>query len=164
MKHSEIKDFLDEKTHLYLRPNFISEDPISVPHQFNKKEDIEISAFLSATIAWGRRAMILKNAERMMEIMEYNPHDFVLHASDKEIDKSLNFCHRTFQGIDFQTFILGLRNIYKNHKGLEACFYTKNEDMSEGIANFKKVFFSIKHPIRSEKHISNPIKALQQKD
>ena len=71
MKHSEIKDFLDEKTHLYLRPNFISEDPISVPHQFNKKEDIEISAFLSATIAWGRRAMILKNAERMMKIMEY---------------------------------------------------------------------------------------------
>ena len=117
--YSQIKEFLDEKTELYLNPNFISEDPISIPHHFNKKEDIEIAAFLSSTIAWGRRSMILKNAERMMKIMEYSPHDFVLHASNNEIDKSLNFCHRTFQGIDFQTFILGLRNIYQNHNGLE---------------------------------------------
>ena len=155
--YSEIKEFLDEKTELYLRPNFISEDPISIPHHFNKKEDIEIAAFLAATIAWGRRSMILKNAQRMMEIMEHNPHDFILHASNNEIDKSLNFCHRTFQGIDFQTFILGLRNIYQNHNGLETCFHTKNDDMSEGIANFKKIFFSIKHPKRSEKHVSNPL-------
>ena len=125
--YSEIKEFLDEKTELYLRPNFISEDPISIPHKFNKKEDIEIAAFLSATIAWGRRSMILKNAEKMMEIMSHSPHHFVLHASKNEIDKCLNFCYRTFQGIDFLTFILGLRNIYKNHKGLEACFYTQNE-------------------------------------
>ena len=92
-----------------------------------------------------------------MEIMEHSPHDFVLHASNNEIDKCLNFCHRTFQGIDFKTFILGLRNIYKNHKGLEACFYTQNEDMSDGISNFKKIFFSIKHPKRSVKHISDPL-------
>jgi Protein of unknown function (DUF2400). len=101
----QIKEFLDEKTELYLRPNFIPEDPISIPHNYNKKEDIEISAFLSATIAWGRRSMILKNAKRMMEIMEHSPHDFVLHASNNEIDKSLNFCNGTFQGIDFHTFI-----------------------------------------------------------
>ena len=156
MTHSEIKEFLDKKTYYYLRPNFIAEDPISIPHKFNQKEDIEIAAFLSATIAWGRRSVILKNAEKMMDIMWHSPHDFILNASNKDIDKSLNFCHRTFQGIDFHTFILGLRNIYKNHNGLESCFQTQNEDMSEAISNFKKVFFNIKHPKRSEKHISNP--------
>ena len=158
MIHSELKEFLDEKVELYLRPNFVGDDPISIPHQFDRKEDIEISAFLSATIAWGRRTMIMKNARHMMQIMDNSPYDFIVNASEKEIQYSLNFCHRTFQGVDFRTFILALRNIYQNHHGLEACFYTSKEDMSEGISDFKKIFFSIKHPQRSEKHISDPLK------
>ena len=158
MTHSELKEFLDEKVALYLRPDFVGDDPISIPHQFEKKEDIEISAFLSATIAWGRRAMIMKNAEHMMQIMDNSPYNFIMSASDKEIKNSLNFCHRTFQGIDLKTFILALRNIYQNHNGLEACFYTSKEDMGEGISNFKKTFFSIEHPKRSEKHISDPLR------
>ena len=81
MKKYEIKEFLDEKTAFYLRPDFINNDPISIPHQFNKKEDIEISAFLSATIAWGRRSMIIKNANRMMEIMDNTPYEFIINAN-----------------------------------------------------------------------------------
>jgi uncharacterized protein (TIGR02757 family) len=158
MTQAELKEFLDEKVELYLKPNFIADDPISIPHQFEKKEDIEISAFLSATIAWGRRAMIMKNANHMMNIMDNSPYDFIMNANEKEIQNSLNFCHRTFQGIDFQTFILALRNIYQNHNGLEACLYTDKEDMREGISQFKKIFFSIEHPQRSEKHISDPMK------
>lgn len=158
MTHLDLKEFLDEKVALYLKPNFISEDPISIPHQFTKKEDIEIAAFLSATIAWGRRPMILKNAAKMMQIMDHSPHDFILNASNTEILKSLDFCHRTFQGIDFQTFIYALRNIYQNHKGLEGCFYTEKEDMSEGISNFKQIFFSIEHQQRTQKHVSDPLK------
>lgn len=158
MTHADLKEFLDEKVALYLKPNFISEDPISIPHQFTKKEDIEIAAFLSATIAWGRRPMILKNAAKMIQIMDHSPHDFILNASNTEILKSLDFCHRTFQGIDFQTFIYALRNIYQNHNGLEACFYTEKEDMSEGISNFKQTFFSIEHLQRTQKHVSDPLK------
>lgn len=158
MKKAELKQFMDDKVELYLQPNFIADDPISIPHQFEKKEDIEISAFLSATIAWGRRAMIMKNANHMMDIMDNSPYDFIMNATEKDIQNSLNFCHRTFQGIDFQTFILALRNIYQNHYGLEACFYTDKEDMREGISQFKKIFFSIEHPQRSEKHISDPMK------
>ena len=158
MTHADLKEFLDEKVALYLKPNFISEDPISIPHRFTKKEDIEIAAFLSATIAWGRRPMILKNAAKMMQIMDHSPHDFILNATNTEIQKSLDFCHRTFQGIDFQTFIYALRNIYQNHNGLEACFYTEKEDMSEGISNFKQTFFSIEHQQRTRKHISDPLK------
>jgi len=158
MTHADLKEFLDEKVVLYLKPNFISEDPISIPHRFTKKEDIEIAAFLSATIAWGRRPMILKNAAKMMQIMDHSPQDFILNATNTEIQKSLDFCHRTFQGIDFQTFIYALRNIYQNHNGLEACFYTEKEDMSEGISNFKQTFFSIEHQQRTRKHISDPLK------
>lgn len=158
MTNSELKEFLDDKVELYLRTDFIEDDPISIPHQFNRKEDIEISAFLTATIAWGRRAMIIKNARHMMQIMDNSPYDFIINASKNEIQNTLKFCHRTFQGIDFQTFILALRNVYHNHNGLESCFYTEKEDMSEGVSQFKKTFFSLEHPKRSEKHISDPMK------
>ena len=158
MTHKDLKDFLDDKVALYQKPNFIDDDPISIPHEFSLKEDIEISAFLSATIAWGRRAMIMKNARGMMNLLDNSPYDFILNASDKEINKSLNFCHRTFQGVDLQTFIYALRNIYQNHNGLEACFHTQKEDMSEGISNFKQTFFSIEHLQRTQKHISDPLK------
>ena len=158
MTNSELKEFLDEKVALYLHPKFLVEDPIQIPHGFSLKEDIEISAFLTANIAWGRRPMIMKNAREMMHIMDENPYDFVMNASDQELEACLNFCHRTFQGIDFQTFILCLRNIYQNHGGLEASFHTDKEDMCEGISQFKKTFFSIAHPQRSEKHISDPMK------
>jgi uncharacterized protein (TIGR02757 family) len=158
MTHKDLKDFLDDKVALYQKPNFINDDPISIPHEFSLKEDVEISAFLSATIAWGRRAMIMKNARGMMTILDNSPYDFILNASEKEINKSLNFCHRTFQGVDLQTFIYALRNIYQNHNGLEACFYTEKEDMSEGISNFKQTFFSIEHLQRTQKHISDPLK------
>ena len=119
MKQEELKEFLDEKVVLYLSPKFIEDDPISIPHSFKKKEDIEIAAFLSATIAWGRRAMIIKNAKQMMQIMDNSPHDFIMNATTNEIQKTLGFCHRTFQGEDFYTFIYALRNIYTNHEGLE---------------------------------------------
>ena len=158
MKQTELKEFLDEKVALYLKPNFVVEDPIAIPHQFSKKEDVEIAAFLTATIAWGRRPMILKNAQEMMRIMDHSPHEFILNANNKEIEQSLNFCHRTFQGVDLQTFIYALRNIYQNHNGLEACFYTEKEDMSASISSFKQTFFSINHLSRTQKHVSDPLK------
>ena len=157
MNKIELKEFLDEKVSLYNRPEFIHDDPISIPHKFNKKEDIEISAFFSATIAWGRRPMILKNAKRIMDILDNCPHDFILNASENEINKSSDFCHRTFNGLDLQTFIYCLRNIYQHHHGLEACFKTKEKDMCHSISNFKNIFFEIEHPRRTEKHVSDPM-------
>mgnify|MGYP001173001140 CR=1 FL=1 len=158
MNKIQIKEFLDEKVSLYNRPEFIVNDPISIPHKFSRKEDIEISAFLCATIAWGRREMIIKNATKIMDILDNSPYDFVLYASESEINKISDFCHRTFNRLDLQTFIYCLRNIYENHHGLEACFFTKENDMKKSISNFKKIFFSIDHPKRTEKHISDPMK------
>ena len=103
----EIKDFLDEKVAQYNNPNFIESDPISIPHRFTLKEDIEISAFLTATISWGKRNMIIKNANKLMEIMGESPYDFVMEHKDRDLDNLEGFVHRPFNAIDLTYFIKG---------------------------------------------------------
>ena len=160
MTQKELKQFLDEKVIQYNQPKFIESDPIQIPHQFSKKEDIEISGFLTATIAWGKRPMIIENANKMMEIMENSPHDFILNHQQKDLEQITHFVHRTFNIIDFTYFIKSLKNIYQNHKGLEAVFAKNitNNTMQNSIHQFKKVFFEIEHPQRTTKHVSDPIK------
>ncbi|MEQ6124169.1 TIGR02757 family protein [Pseudotenacibaculum sp. MALMAid0570] len=156
---SELKDFLDAKVEKYNTLSFIDSDPIQIPHLFSKKEDIEISGFLSATIAWGNRKMIIKNAKRLMEIMDYAPYDFVLNHSEKDLS-NCGFVHRTFNAIDLTCFIKSLQNIYKKHKGLEFLLLPEiqEENYQNSIANFKSIFFELPHQTRTEKHISNPLK------
>lgn len=160
MTQKELQEFLDEKVLKYNNPRFIESDPIQIPHQFYVKEDIEISAFLTATIAWGKRQMIIKSAKRMMELMENTPYDFVLNHSEKELKASASFVHRTFNGIDFSFFIKSLQNIYQNHNGLEGVFskFTNDKTHKQTIHNFKKVFFEIPHQERTQKHVSDPMK------
>src|SRR5690606_18022540 len=124
MKKSEIKSFLDYKVEQYNNPVFIETDPILIPHKFSKKEDIEISGFLTATIAWGNRKSILVNASRMMDLFDNAPFDFIMNHEDKDLAPLENFVHRTFNGIDLQFFISSLRNIYLNHGGMEEIFTT----------------------------------------
>ncbi|MFT7351253.1 MAG: hypothetical protein ACI9XR_000993 [Flavobacterium sp.] len=158
MKKSELKDFLDEKVIQYNTTNFIESDPVSIPHQFQLKEDIEISGFLAATIAWGNRKMIISNSQKLVNIMGNSPYDFVLSHSETDLDKLDNFVHRTFNSLDAKTFIISLKNIYQNHGGLETAF-TKNQEkgsMQKSISEFKKVFFEVPHSYRTEKHISDP--------
>jgi uncharacterized protein (TIGR02757 family) len=158
MTHSELKSFLDEKVLLYNHPNFIESDPIQIPHRFSEKEDIEIAAFLSATIAWGNRTMIIKNASKMMDLMGNSPFDFVMSHSTEQLDRFDNFVHRTFNADDFKTFVIGLRHIYTNHNGLEAMFiHSENNSLQKNISDFKNVFFEIEHEYRTQKHISNPL-------
>lgn len=159
MNQTELKDFLDEKVALYNSPDFISSDPIQIPHQYSVKEDIEISGFLAATIAWGNRKMIINNAKKLMEIMGNSPYDFVMSHSDNDLEKLNNFVHRTFNGIDAVTFIKSLQNIYKKHNGLENVFAknTENKSTQKSISEFKKIFFEIPHQQRTTKHVSDPL-------
>ncbi|MNX09803.1 hypothetical protein D3C86_395370 [compost metagenome] len=159
MNQSELKDFLDEKVELYNNPNFIESDPIQIPHLFSQKEDIEIAGFLSATIAWGNRKMIIKNAHRMMDLMGNAPYDFVMSHQENDLERLESFVHRTFNGQDFASFIKGLQHIYKNHNGLEAVFtkHEKNNSLQGSIHEFKKLFFEIEHQNRTQKHISDPL-------
>lgn len=156
----ELKEFLDEKVTQYNNSIFIESDPIQIPHQFTLKEDIEISAFLTATIAWGNRKMIIKNANKMMELLGSNPYDFIISHKEHHLDKLDNFVHRTFNSIDFKFFIKSLHNIYLNYNGLESVFSTNTEgdSLQYAIHYFKTIFFEIEHPIRTKKHISDPLK------
>ena len=161
LSRENLKSFLDEKAELYNRPKFIEEDPISIPHRFNDKKDIEISAFFAATIAWGQRKTIINNANKIMEIMDNAPHDFVINHTDTDLKRCKGFVHRTFNEIDLRYFLRGLKHIYQNHGGLESAFFiNENEkDTSFAIHRLKKVFFEIDHPERSRKHISDPLKS-----
>lgn len=160
MKQTELKEFLDVKVLEYNRPEFIESDPIQIPHLFNKKEDIEISGFLTATIAWGNRKSIINNAKRMMEYMDHSPFDFVKNHQEQDLQSLLPFVHRTFNGTDFITFVKGLQHIYNNHHGLEQVFSVANKQTSlqPSIHHFKKVFFEIEHLPRTQKHVSDPLK------
>ena len=102
---SEIKDFLNESYLKFNQKSFIENDPISIPHQFSKKEDIEISAFLTSTISWGNRKSIINNAGKLMLWMDQSPHNFILNHSKKELNTFSNFIHRTFNGYDCVFFI-----------------------------------------------------------
>ncbi len=157
---NDLASFLEEKYDKYNRPDFIESDPISIPHQFSKKEDIEIAGFLAATIAWGQRVTIINNANKMMKLMGNNPHDFIMSAKQKDFQIFDSFVHRTFNGVDAVFFMKALQNIYKKHGGLEKVFlpYSSNgETTLNAITNFRKIFFSIEHPYRTGKHVSNPI-------
>ncbi len=160
MNKKDLKEFLDTKVEQYNNPKFIESDPIQIPHQFSKKEDIEIAAFLTSTIAWGKRQMIIKNANRMMEIMDNSPFDYVMNHSKIDLKKTNSFVHRTLNGIDFSFFIKSLQNIYQNHEGLEGIFslFLSDKNNKQTIHNFKNIFFEIPHQRRTTKHVSNPIK------
>lgn len=160
MKKSELKEFLDEKVELYNRPAFIESDPISIPHHFTHRHDIEIAGFLAATIAWGNRKMILRNANRMMELLDDSPYEYILNAGDKEFDWVESFVHRTFNSTDMVYFLKALRNIYRNRGGLEAIFsrYMTKDSMQPAIHEFHKIFFELPHEKRTERHVSDPFK------
>lgn len=160
LKRSELKTFLDEKVALYNNPKFIESDPIQIPHLFKTKEDVEISGFLTATIAWGNRKSIINNSKRMMELLDHSPFEFVMSHNNKELESLKSFVHRTFNGDDFVQFIKSLKYIYTNYDGLESVFstYAKTCSLQQSIHKLKQHFFEIPHLERTKKHVSDPLK------
>ena len=161
LSQKELKAFLDEKATLYETPDFLDTDPIHIPAQFLLKQDIEIAGFLTATIAWGNRKSIIKNARRLMDIMGNTPYDFVLNF-DEEIHAELfeGFVHRTFNSIDAVFFMKGLQNLYRKYNSMEDYYvqYKSYPRINDAIHHFKNEFFSIPHPERTKKHIGDPLK------
>ncbi len=144
----------------YNTPDFIAPDPISIPHQYSKKEDIEISGLLTATIAWGRRDLVLRSANRLLTLMDHTPHEFVLHASERDMNRLDDFVHRTFNATDARYFIQVLGHIFREHGGLEAVFSAglrdESSDLYHALAHFREVFLSLPDaPKRTGKHVSD---------
>lgn len=160
LKRHQIKEFLDEKAEQYNRPSFIETDPVSIPHRYSLKEDIEIAGFLAATIAWGNRKMILRNSLRMMEILEDSPFNFIVNSHDCELDQALRFVHRTFNSSDLAYFLKALRHIYRDKGGLEKIFdtYKTSDSLQPAIHELHRIFFELPHEKRTERHVSDPLK------
>lgn len=155
----ELKDFLDEKVAQYNNPTFIELDPIQIPHSYTRKEDIEISGFLSATISWGNRTSIVKNAKRMLSYMGDSPYDFIINHNEQHLKKMDGFVHRTFNSVDLLTFIVGLKHLYNHKNGLEGIFvkYQTKDSLQPAIHELKKEFFNIPHLERTRKHLPDPM-------
>jgi len=155
-----LKSFLDQKVTLYNQSGFIDNDPIFVPHQFTKRQDIEISGFWTAILAWGQRPTIIKKGLELMELMDFSPHDFVLNHQETDLKKLLKFKHRTFNTTDTLYFIHFFKTYYQRYDSLEQCFLGLDGDfvdMETGISNFHDLFFDLDEaPQRTRKHIATP--------
>jgi len=155
----DLKSLLEEKYLRFNTTSFIESDPVAIPHLFTKKEDIEIAGFLTATISWGSRPVILRNARHLMEMTDMAPHGFLLHASRHEMEPFRKFIHRTFRGDDCIFFLTSLKNIYRNHGGLEAAFGDiRTTGVKTAIARFRNAFLTPRHSVRVEKHLADPFR------
>jgi uncharacterized protein (TIGR02757 family) len=159
----DLKALLDEAYERLATPAFITDDPVQVPRHFARREDAEVIGFLTATIAWGQRKTIIRNGWKLARLMDEAPHDFVLHASGAELDRTAHFVHRTFNGMDLRQFILGLRHLYTVHGGMEQAFLPASAtaplpSMAEMIALFRSRFLEPAHERRTEKHLADPLR------
>ncbi|HYG17518.1 MAG TPA: TIGR02757 family protein [Ohtaekwangia sp.] len=158
-KALEWKDFLDEKVLYYNQPSFIANDPVSIPHAFRKKQDIEISGLFAAVLAWGQRVTIIRKCRELLAMMDNEPHAFVLGHSPGDLKPLLDFKHRTFNTVDTIYFMQWLKWFYRQHDSLEQAFEVPPGDVTieQGLVSFEHLFFSLPDaPHRTRKHISTP--------
>ncbi|MEP7323483.1 MAG: TIGR02757 family protein [Saprospiraceae bacterium] len=151
---------LEELVEKYEVPSFIPNDPISIPHSYRDKRDIEISGLFAAVFSWGLRTTIIKKSRELMSLMGPSPYDFIVNHKEKDLKKILDFKHRTFQTTDLLYFIRFLKFHYSNHNSLESAFLVNDKFISfeESLNSFRNYFFSLNDfPKRTQKHISHPL-------
>ena len=158
MSREEMRELLERLHDRYNNESFIEADPISVPHSFTRPVDREIAGFLAATIAWGTRRAIVQSAHRMMRYMDNAPEDFVRNATETDMEYLRTYVHRTFNGVDFQDFVRGLRHIITEWGSVGNYFETRYEehgDLRPVFSDFRRDFFAVEHDTHCEKHLSS---------
>jgi uncharacterized protein (TIGR02757 family) len=166
MEDETLKSFLDEKADQYNAVTFIGTDPIQVPHQFSEPEDIEIAAFLTAILSWGRKTTIIAKATELLTLMQGGPYEFIMECNDEQLHRFIPFVHRTFNGMDCIYFLKALQHIYQHHGGLRKTFekgYEVHGNLFDTIVFFRKIFFQTAEPGRTGKHLADPSKGASAK-
>jgi len=160
MTTGNLEDFLNKKVDEFNQPFFIENDPVSIPHLFSKKQDIEIAGFFAAIFAWGNRTTIIQKTKELMERMDMSPYEFCKSYDDKDVKRLKGFKHRTFNEDDLFYFAEFFRHHYKTSTTLETAFSNwmneKDPTIENALIGFKRYFFSFEHLKRTEKHISSP--------
>jgi uncharacterized protein (TIGR02757 family) len=152
-----LKPYLDGLVTQFNRPEFIENDPIAIPHRFSSLQDIEITAFWTAMLAWGQRKTILKSANTLFALMDNAPHDFIVNHQEIDRKNFLHFKHRTFQPTDTLYFLEFFQQYYRSHASLETAFYVENGSMDAILKQFHTNFFALMDaPDRTRKHVSTP--------
>jgi len=153
MNQQELREFLDEKTDRYNRKDFIQNDPISIPHRFSNPRDIELIGFLVATISWGRRDGIIKNGNRLVELMDDAPYQFITNFKKSDLKKFDGFVHRTLNADDVKFFLTRLQEIIREFGTIENAFFAENPYL--GLIRFRTLMLGENFPKRVQKHISD---------
>ena len=155
----DLKSFLDEKAEVFNTPAFIMNDPVSVPHKFSARQDIEIAGLFAAVLAWGQRVTIIRKCTELMSWMDDAPYQFIMHHQPRDLKRMSDFKHRTFNGTDALYFVEALKSIYEEHPSLENLFMVPSSapTIEQGLINFHNRFFSlVQHPHRTRKHLPTP--------
>lgn len=163
MDDQNIKALLDEKYLQFNRQDFIALDPISIPHSFSKKQDIEIAGFFAAMLAWGQRKTIINKCRQLFEIMDNSPHEFILYHAEEDLKKLLHFKHRTFNSTDLLYFIAFFKHHYQANDSLESAFSQfinpAQQSVEKSLTGFHEYFFSLEDfPDRTKKHVPTPLR------
>ncbi len=162
-KNEDLKSFLDRCVDTYNQVDFIENDPIQIPHQFSKLQDVEIMAFWVSMLAWGQRKTIINKAQELISLMDGAPHDFILHHQEHDRKRFLNFKHRTFQPTDTLYFLEFFQHYYRANESLETAFSdalsTDAETVEPALIQFHNTFFALPDaPQRTRKHVATPVR------
>ena len=162
MNQAQLSILLNKKEQLYNQLSFVANDPISIPHSFSNKQDIEIAGFFAALFSWGNRTTIINKSKELMKSMDNAPYDFCLNHTANDLKNLEGFKHRTFNDIDIHYFIRFLHHHYHTNNTLETAFSkwitAQDVNVENGLTGFRDYFFSLKDsPARTRKHISTPL-------
>lgn len=158
LSRQELKRFLDEKYLQYSNSRFMQDDPVQIPHLFDRQEDIEIAGFITATISWGKRANIIQSARSLFQRMDCAPAEFISQADEREFAAFHDFVYRTFQPVDVVYFLRALQHVYRRYGGIGAIFqdtYRQTGDLKFSLARFNRLFFEVAPPGRTRKHVAD---------
>lgn len=139
--------------------SFIENDPLKFPRRYTDKLDIEIAAFLSALMAWGKRAIILKKLEELFDRMQPSPWQFVRNykAQKSNLGALAGFKHRTYNDKNIAGIILALKTTIEKYGDLESLF-KEGLDMAEAQGlndeNYSALRFALGHFVEMLKKFS----------
>ena len=119
----------------YNNPRYFEEDPIAFPRRFAAQlnpvepklgfggdavqvslQDVEIAAVFAAHLAWGRRAMIVRDCSRLFDEMNWHPYDYVMAGDWRNDNTSL---HRTVKWSEIAKICRRLKDFYSGANSLE---------------------------------------------
>jgi uncharacterized protein (TIGR02757 family) len=157
----QISKILDEAVFKFNNSEFIKSDPISIPHMFINKQDIEIAGLFAAIFAWGQRTTIINKCKELLERMNNEPYQFVINHTVNDIKQLNGFKHRTFNDTDLLYFIDFLHRWYHENESLETAFSKgmkrKDQTTEHALNHFQKIFFDSEYaPARTRKHVASP--------